>query len=332
MSVRDVARVLVVDDEPELRELLLDALSTADMQVSAAGSGQEAIDLARQARPDILVTDLRLGDCTGLDVIDRLRAMAGDIPAVVITAYGDPATLTWASRHRPVELMTKPLDLDRLRQAIREELARRANCRLVKHRTLRLRLLARKTNIERKNIHRKLDKTCADLAAAYRTLSGQMTLQQALIAYQQHLLKVTNDDDVFRGLFTLFVRRSGAVFGVAMVCDADAELQLGGRFGVPNPDDFRFCSSLAKPVVSLVLARPECTTIDAGEEMDIFDPSIHKYLPGLSILAVPLIPAEGELIGLVIFYRKGEQPFKDSDVALAQIVALPTALAVRRNE
>ena len=89
------------------------------MTCETASSGLEAIKLARANPPDIVVTDLMLGDCTGLDVIDSLRAdIAGDIPAIVITGMGDPETLTEASRHRPAELMTKPLDLDRLRQTI----------------------------------------------------------------------------------------------------------------------------------------------------------------------------------------------------------------------
>ena len=47
---------------------------------------------------------------------------------------------------------------------------------------------------------------------------------------------------------------------------------------------------------------------------------------------MPLIPAPGEMIGLVVLYRKGEQPFCDSDMAMAEMIALPTALAVRRND
>jgi GAF domain-containing protein len=81
-----------------------------------------------------------------------------------------------------------------------------------------------------------------------------------------------------------------------------------------------------------MIANPTCTLTDAGEEQQRFDASIRRYLPGLSVLAIPLVPAEGELIGLVVLYRKGEQPFTDADVALAELVAPSTAAAIRRND
>ena len=328
------ARVLVVDDEPEVRQLLADALADAPphLEIDTAASGAEALDRARRTPPDILVADLYLGDCTGLDVIDRLRSRRDDLSAVVITGRHDPAALAEASRHRPVELMTTPLDLERLHTTIRAELTRRADSRRTQRRAQQLRRLARRTNIERKAIHRKLDETCADLTNAFQTLAGQLTFQQTLITYPQALVAARDDDGVFRSLFRQFVQRSGPVFGVAMVCNADAELQMIGRFGVPYPDESSFCSRLIRPVAAAVLSNPQCILMDAGEEKGLFDKSIQKFLPGLSILGIPLVPAEGQLIGLVALYRKGEQPFTESDLGLAEIVALPTALAVQRND
>jgi GAF domain-containing protein len=274
-----------------------------------------------------------LGDCTGLDVIDALRAdVASDTPAIVITGMGDPETLTEASRHRPVELMTKPLDLDRLRQTIREELARRRGYERTKNRQKTLRRLAREVNIERKTIQDRLDSTCADLTAAYKTLSVQMACQQVLIGYQHELIAARSDDDVFRSLFRVIVHRSGSVFGAALVCDSEAELQIAGRFGVPHPDEVSFCRELCDPLIDLTLTEPQCILMDAGDNSEKFNPSIHKFLPGLSILTMPLIPSPGELIGMIVLYRKGEQPFTDADMELAEMLSPPTALAVRRND
>jgi DNA-binding response OmpR family regulator len=329
---RQKARVLVVDDEPELRDLLTDALRDPGLHVDVAGSGKEAMDLAAMRRPDLLVTDLRLTDCNGLDVIDRLRDMVGEVPAVVITGHGDAATLTEASRRRPVELMTKPLDLEHLRATVRHELARLLKQRQANHRTRRLRKLARVTNIERKHIQRQLESTCEDLAEAYRTLSGQVALQQVALAYQKDLLSARTDDDVFRAMFRLFVRRTGPVFGVALVCDANAELQIAGRFGVPNPDGPTFCEMLSRPLVEQALEAPQLSLLDAGERADMFDAPIRRFLVGVSTLSIPLLPAAGEMIGLVVLYRKGEQPFLDEDIALGEMISLPTAIAVRRND
>ena len=332
MAKPNAARVLVVDDEPELRQLLTDALADLDVTVDVAASGKEALDVAALRRPDLVVADLHLGDCSGLDVLDTLRGRLGEVPAVVITGYADPGSLTEASRRRPVELMTKPLDLQQLRTTICEELGRLADRRRKSKRTRRLRQLARTTNLERKEAQHHLDSTCADLAEAYRALSAQLAVQQVAIHYQRELLGAQNDDDVFRALFRLFVRRSGPVFGVALVCDADAELQIVGRFGVPGPDGPTFCKALTQPMVESVLADPRITLIDAGERAEQFDPQIRKYLVGVSVLAMPLMPSSGEMIGLVVLYRKGEQPFTEDDTTLAEMISPPTALTVKRND
>lgn len=333
MTSDKVAQVLVVDDEPDVRELLADALGSRDMEITTAASAREAIDQAARRRPDMLIMDMCLGGDSGLDVIDRVRERSGDVPAVVITGLRDAAALAAASRRRPVELMTKPLDLDRLRTTVRGELDR---CRhrddRLHQRARRLRRIARDMNFQRRSAQGKLQTTCADLTCAYRTLSGQLTLQNAVIGYQNSLIAAQNDDHVFAGLFRLFAGRTGPLYGVAMVCDDMAHLNIIGRFGVPKPDDLPFCTRLSAPLVEMVLASPKCTILDAGDRAELFDPAIARRLPGLTILAVPLVPSPGELIGLAVLYRKGEQPFTDADLGLAEMIALPTATAVRRTD
>ena len=119
---------------------------------------------------------------------------------------------------------------------------------------------------------------------------------------------------------------------MALVCDEAAHLNIIGRFGVPKPDELAFCQRLTGPLVDLLLANPKSTILDAGERAELFDPAIARRLPGLTILAVPLVPTPGELIGLAVLYRKGEQPFTDADLGLAEMIALPTATAVRRTD
>ncbi len=325
-------RVLVVDDEPAICELLVDALADTGYEVCTACSGREAINLAREQSPDIIVTDIELGDRNGLDVIDAVRSNVGDIPAVVITGHGNVEVFTSASRRRPVELMTKPPDIHRLRDVIRQELSRQAESDHLRKRNRRLRGAVQAANKKRKNTHRQLNATCEGLATAYDTLRGQMAMQKVVLAYQRELIAAKTDDDVFRSLFSLYVNRSGPVYGAALVCNTNAELQIVGRFGVPTPDSIKFCEMLSGPIIDALLTTPQTMLIDAGDECDLFDESIQKFLPGMTLLAVPLLPTAGEMIGVVLLYRKGEQPFTDDDVALAELIATPTAAAIRRND
>jgi GAF domain-containing protein len=159
-----------------------------------------------------------------------------------------------------------------------------------------------------------------------------MSLQQMLLVYQNAMIAARNDDEVFAALFRLFAIRSGPVFGVALVCNEVAELQVVGRFGVPRPDGLPFCQQIAWPIINLILKDPRCVMLDAGDEAELFDESIRRHLPGVTVLGIPLIPAPEEMIGVAVLYRKGEQPFTESDASLAEMVSFPTATAVRRND
>jgi CheY-like chemotaxis protein len=79
------ATVLVVEDELKIRELLRSYLEAAGFEVLSTGSGAEAIGLARTARPDLLVLDLRLPDVTGESVAAEVRS-ASAVPILMLTA------------------------------------------------------------------------------------------------------------------------------------------------------------------------------------------------------------------------------------------------------
>jgi len=311
MDEPKTTRVLVVDDEPTVREMLVYSLRSDGVEVESACKASEAIELASSSRPDIIVTDIFLGDSSGLELLDTFA----DIPAVVITGSGDASVLFEASRRQPLELMTKPLNLHRLRTMVFDELSR----------------------IEQGGDRESVDlqtmrNTCTGLMRNYRSLSNKLLAGRTLIHYQQQLIAAKTDDDIFRTFYYTFVRQCGAVYGISMICDADASLGVSGRFGVPAPDNLTFCQKLAEPVQNILLANPQVQVIDAWERLGEFDESLHRFLPGLTILAIPLIPAPGEMIGMILLYRKGEQPFGRKDRQLARNLSFPTAIAVRAND
>ena len=79
-------RVLTVDDETSLTELLSMALRYEGWEVSTAGSGLAAVKAAREVRPDAIVLDMMLPDFDGLEVMRRVRAEQPDVPVIFLTA------------------------------------------------------------------------------------------------------------------------------------------------------------------------------------------------------------------------------------------------------
>src|SRR6266542_5702475 len=85
------SRVLIVEDEPDIRDLVLFHLRRDGYQASSAGSGEEALRQVRQAPPDLVLLDLMLPSMGGLEVCRRLRqdAATAALPMVMLTAKGD---------------------------------------------------------------------------------------------------------------------------------------------------------------------------------------------------------------------------------------------------
>src|SRR5260370_6476835 len=83
---RPDARLLVVEDEPSICELLAASLRYAGFQVVTAAAGNEAVEKASRHRPDLIVLDIMLPDMDGFDVVRRLRSGGTHTPVVFLTA------------------------------------------------------------------------------------------------------------------------------------------------------------------------------------------------------------------------------------------------------
>ncbi len=121
------ARLLVVDDEPDLRTLYELTLIREGYDVDSAGSADEAWALLQQGGPDafqLVITDMRLPDGTGLDLLRRMEEAGRREKAIVITAYGSPENAVEALKAGAYDYLTKPVDLRQFRAAVASALGR----------------------------------------------------------------------------------------------------------------------------------------------------------------------------------------------------------------
>jgi DNA-binding response OmpR family regulator len=121
------ARIFVAEDDPEMLRLIVEALRGDGHDVEhASDGGRLLVELAR-ARPeeraiDLVVSDIRMPTCTGMQILEALRAAHRKVPVILMTAFGDDDTRNRAERLGAV-LFDKPFVLGDLRAAVTKLLA-----------------------------------------------------------------------------------------------------------------------------------------------------------------------------------------------------------------
>ncbi len=117
------ARVLVVDDEPDIRELLELTLVKMGLGVESAGSLAQAKALLKDSRFDLCLTDMRLSDGEGLELVRHIAGLGGDLPVAVITAYGSAENAVAALKAGAFDYVSKPVGLEQLRTLVKSALS-----------------------------------------------------------------------------------------------------------------------------------------------------------------------------------------------------------------
>ena len=116
-------RVLVVEDEALLRDMLADALTLARAQVTAAQDGEVAWRAWQAGSFDLVLSDHRMPDCTGYELLQRIRAAGSDMPFILVSGQGLEAMEKDLARDPRVRLLPKPFEMPRLMALMAELLA-----------------------------------------------------------------------------------------------------------------------------------------------------------------------------------------------------------------
>ena len=120
-----MSRILIVDDEPAIGWSLKELLSDEGHDVAVAADVPLAVEAAALAAPDAILLDVRLGDQDGIRSLPEIRAVAGGVPVVVMTAFGDLDTAVRAVHAGAFDYLVKPFDLERVTEVVARALADR---------------------------------------------------------------------------------------------------------------------------------------------------------------------------------------------------------------
>lgn len=118
-----MARLMIVDDERSVRELIARYTQTQGHESVTYSTGKSALEGLEQSKPDLLLVDLRIGDMDGLEVIKTCKEKCPSLPVIMITGHGSVETAVEAMRLGAYDYLTKPFELDDLGRTIQAALA-----------------------------------------------------------------------------------------------------------------------------------------------------------------------------------------------------------------
>jgi two-component system response regulator PilR (NtrC family) len=122
MLIRSAPRILLVDDEPDLLDLMELTLVKMGLETDRAASVAEARAKLNKPNYDLCLTDMRLGDGQGLDVVHHIATHCPQIPVAVITAYGTAENAVAALKAGAFDYLAKPVSIDQLRALVKNAL------------------------------------------------------------------------------------------------------------------------------------------------------------------------------------------------------------------
>jgi two-component system, OmpR family, KDP operon response regulator KdpE len=153
------ARILVVDDEPEITRALRSILTANGFEPTLAASAEEALDVLHRRRPDLLLLDIVLPDGSGLDIIRTVRTELGlDLPIVILSVRGEEDSKVQALDLGADDFLTKPFGVRELLARMRAALRRAGGARpeggaILEHGPIRMDLERREVTVEGRSVH-----------------------------------------------------------------------------------------------------------------------------------------------------------------------------------
>ncbi len=121
-----MTKILIAEDEPDIRDLIAFTLRFAGYEVATCSNGEEAVQLAKKEYPDLILLDVRMPRMTGYDACKEIKAdpTLKDVPVVFLSAKGQEAEINDGMEAGAEEYLLKPFAPDQLTERVRSVLAK----------------------------------------------------------------------------------------------------------------------------------------------------------------------------------------------------------------
>jgi len=325
-------RVLIVDDEPELTELVRDmVVKHVDCRVVVASSLKEAKKLMSSESVEVLVTDLHLPDGDGMSLLPALRERQPSSSAIIITGKPSLDGAITALRGGAVDFVPKPFSATQIVERVQLAIARQVDAFKRERRVDRLRDAVRRLNESRKLISKKVDLLCNDLVGAYGELSQQMDTVRFEEGFRKHVKGAEDLEQYLCHAMDWLLRHVGYSNVAVYLAADDGAFQLGAYMKYTIAGE-PIVTDAAKRVLVPMATKSSLIHLPGKDLADRMTSKEIEKFKNTDILGVNCTYL-GESLASLIFFRDERAPFTEDDVKLLKqvspIFALELASIVR---
>jgi signal transduction histidine kinase/DNA-binding response OmpR family regulator len=313
------ARILVIDDEPAVVEVFQEFLGMMGFAVSTAPSGEEAVRLLPELKPDIILTDINLPGLSGLEVMRFAKGVDPEVGVIVVTGHASASNAIEALRQGAFNYITKPFDLDEIHEVVERAIANR-----------RLKAINRELveDLRQKNeilLHHE-----QELRERVRLATLQMTaLYDVGKAIQADLELVPRLRAIAANAADLSAAAAAVIY---LKSEEDGQFRAASAHGVElelredgGPTLLEVESPLLRPALELQAVR-----LAPGESSAPIRLPAVKATAFQTLLGVPMV-SSGESVGVLTVLDKPE-PFTENDESFMALYAAQAAVAVRNSQ
>lgn len=318
--------VLIVDDEPDIREMLGDLLHGQLVQIHAAANLDEAREIALTKSIDLALVDIKLPDGDGMELAEELHRRDPEMQSIVMTGKPSLKRAVEAMRLGSCDFVSKPLDINEISTCVERALRRRADGTKSQARVQRLKKLCRKLNHARHEVTQQVDILCNDLVTAYQELAGQMKHVQVTSQFKAILDQELDLEQVLRRVLEFVLQHLGSTNAVIFLPGTSGGFTTGGYI------NYSFDKETASVLLGHLADVAAPRIADAEELFHLTDnDQIHHWLSDDSawlenchVVGMPCRKGEDTMATLLLF-RDSSEPF-DTE-AIESLCAIGPVLA-----
>jgi len=323
-------RILVVDDERRICQLLSELLGREGYEVDTASCGEDALEMLKAGDYEMVITDLKMPGMDGFCLIDAIKGIQPEIAAIMITAYATVETAVRALSHGADDYVTKPFEIGELKKVVGRALEHR---RLTKQNNLLVQKL-QQANLELSRHKRRLGTDAPPAAQsieeANRSLQRKLSQLSALKEISQAIISLLDLDHLLSVCLKELNEKMNVSSSSVMLLD-DNKTHLVVR-AASRAELVGHRQRVGERISGWVAKYKEPLLIDDIRANRKFQPNPDLRYRSHSLLSVPLI-SKGRLLGVInVTDRRqtgteGEQ-FSDDDMEFLTLVAAEIAIAI----